>query len=149
MWDATNQFIDLLLKYLTDEDTCEKIWQIYLHPIMERRLSISYEKLDELLEVHKDHPMTTNSLFVNGAKQRRHESASKAIEERVKLRFQKAGQKVSADEITQFLSTLNASTTSNVDMDMIAAEDAFDHMNAFYEVNHRLPSLDTMIPDKL
>jgi hypothetical protein len=39
---------------------------------------------------------------------------------------------VSVDEITQMMSTIT--TKADLDMDMVAAEEAFDNMNAYYEV---------------
>jgi hypothetical protein len=66
---------------------------------MEEKLSLAYSKLDELLEVHKDYPMTTNSQFINNSRKTR-QDASKP----------------------------------DLDMDMVAAEEAFDNMNAYYEV---------------
>jgi hypothetical protein len=68
---------------------------------MEKSLELAEEKLKELLEVHKDHPLTTNHDF---------------IDNRRKLQ----GQRSEEEPIT--------------DMDLVAAEDAFDNMNAYYKV---------------
>lgn len=68
VWEATITFLELLLLHLTDADTCENIFQDWLHPIMEEKLNSSYGKLDELLEVHKDYPMTTNTNFIDNIK---------------------------------------------------------------------------------
>jgi len=43
-----------------------------------------------------------------------------------------SGQNLSVDEITQMMSTIP--TEADLDMDMVAAEEAFDNMNAYYEV---------------
>jgi hypothetical protein len=132
VWEATNRFLELLLKYLTDDDTCEKILRFWLYPIMEEKLGSAYDKLDELLEVHKDHPMTTNSSFIKNSKKPRKDYAKAELEERIKRKFMQPGQKVNIEEITNILSTM--SPEANLDMDMVAAEEAFDNMNAFYEV---------------
>lgn len=68
---------------------------------MEKSLEVAEEKLNEILEVHKDHPLTTNHDFI---KNRR-----------------KLQQKRSEEEPC-------------TDMDLVAAEDAFDNMNAYYKV---------------
>ena len=68
---------------------------------MDRSLELAEEKLLELLEVHKDHPMTTNHEF---------------IDNRRKLQQQRSEESLSTD------------------MDLVAAEDAFDNMNAYYKV---------------
>jgi hypothetical protein len=68
---------------------------------MEKNLEVAMEKLKELLEVHKDHPLTTNHDF---------------IKNRRKLQQQRDEEEPSAN------------------MDLVAAEDAFDNMNAYYKV---------------
>jgi len=68
---------------------------------MEKSLELAKEKLKELLEVHKDHPLTTNHDFIGN---------------RRKLQQQRSEEE------------------PGTDMDMVAAEDAFDNMNAYYKV---------------
>jgi hypothetical protein len=98
---------------------------------MEEKLNLAYSKLDELLEVHKDYPMTTNSHFINHSRTPRQDSSKKNLESMLRGRLQ-SGQDVSVDEITQMMSTIT--TKADLDMDMVAAEEAFDNMNAYYEV---------------
>lgn len=99
---------------------------------MEEKLHLAYSKLDELLEVHKDYPMTTNSHFINNSKNPRQDASKKDLESIIKRGLTQAGQSVSIDEITRMLSSM--STKTDVDMDMVAAEEALDNMNAYYEV---------------
>jgi len=83
---------------------------------MVERLNLAYSKLDELLEVHKDFPMTTNSDFG------RRSGASR-------LDARKENLVIKAD----------------LDMDMVAAEEAFDNMNAYYQVcSEHIPSTDPL-----
>jgi hypothetical protein len=98
---------------------------------MEEKLNLAYSKLDELLEVHKDYPMTTNSHFINHSGTARQDSSKKTLESMLMGRLQ-SGQNLSVDEITQMMSTISAK--ADLDMDMVAAEEAFDNMNAYYEV---------------
>jgi len=99
---------------------------------MEEKLNSAYGKLDELLEVHKDFPMTTNSHFVNKSKTLREGNSKEKFEEAMKGFLMQPGQKISMDEVSRLLSTMIPAT--NMDMDMVAAEEAFDNMNAYYEV---------------
>jgi hypothetical protein len=99
---------------------------------MEERLNSAYSKLDELLEVHKDYPMTTNSQFINNSKTPRQDATKTNLESLTKNGLLPSGQNVSVDELTRLLSTMSAK--ANLDMDMVAAEEAFDNMNAYYEV---------------
>jgi hypothetical protein len=98
---------------------------------MEEKLNLAYSKLDELLEVHKDYPMTTNSHFINNSKIPQEISSKRNLESTLKGRLE-SGQDVSINETTQMLSFMT--TQGDLDMDMVAAENAFDNMNAYYEV---------------
>jgi hypothetical protein len=101
---------------------------------MEKRLDCAYAKLDELLEVHKDYPMTTNSHFISSSKESREVNQKAKIEDVMQQAQLDSGQKISIEEISRLLSTLSAKP--NLDMDMVAAEEAFDNMNAYYEVKY-------------
>lgn len=79
VWDSTKRFIELVLQYLTDDEVCDKLLRYWLDPIMGERLEAANSKLDELLDVHKDHPMTTNYDFVDNRRriqQKRDEDGS-------------------------------------------------------------------------
>ena len=132
VWEAVNRFLELLLQHLTDDEARDNIYRLWLYPIMEEKLNSAYGKLDELLEVHKDFPMTTNSHFVNKSKTLRQGNSEEQFEEAMKGFLIQPGQKIGIDEVRRLLSTMTPIT--NMDMDMVAAEEAFDNMNAYYEV---------------
>ncbi|KAN0119549.1 P-loop containing nucleoside triphosphate hydrolase protein [Hyaloscypha variabilis] len=131
VWETTNKFLELLLRHLANEEVCENISRFWLYPAMEEKLNLAYSKLDELLEVHRDYPMTTNSDFITNSRASRRDSRKQDLGSLLKSRLQ-SGQAVQADEITQIISS--AATKADLDMDMVAAEEAFDNMNAYYEV---------------
>ena len=131
VWDTTIRFLEFLLKYLTDDDTCEKILKFWLIPVMEEKLNLAYSKLDELLEVHEDYPMTTNIHFIQKSKTPRLDHAKDELERKIKQQF--AGdQIVSIHDISRIMSSMKS--TSSSEMDLVAAEEALDNMNSFYEV---------------
>jgi hypothetical protein len=68
VWDTTNGFLELLLRYLTHNDAFEKILRFWLYLMMTKELEAARGKLDELLEVCKDHPITTNSHFTQNSR---------------------------------------------------------------------------------
>ncbi|KAH8814894.1 P-loop containing nucleoside triphosphate hydrolase protein [Xylogone sp. PMI_703] len=123
VWEATVRFLELLLKHLADDDTCERILQYFLYPIMEQKLQTAYNKLDELLSVHEDYPMTTNSNYIYSNKSRRQKDTDKRSEALIGL-----GQDSGITGISDALSTI----------DMVTAEEAFDKMNSFYGVTLNL-----------
>jgi hypothetical protein len=98
---------------------------------MEEKLNLAYSKLDELLEVRKDYPMTTNYDFINTSKLPRQGSSNGNLEAILRGRLG-LGQDVSVDEITRMLSAMTSK--ADLDMDMVAAEEAFDNMDAYYKV---------------
>jgi hypothetical protein len=103
---------------------------------MEERLSSAYRKLDELLEVHKDYPMTTNSQFINNSKTYRQNKNTEQFNNAVEEAGLQPGQKLSLEDFSRLLPSKRP--TAILDMDMVAAEEAFDNMNAYYEVSHTL-----------
>lgn len=110
---------------------CENVFRFWLQPIMDENLNLAYSKLDDLLEVHKDYPMTTNSVFLSNSKKRRQDSSKEVLESMLNGRSH-PDKDLGIDEIAKMMSTIT--TKENLDMDMVAAEEAFDNMNAYYEV---------------
>lgn len=97
---------------------------------MEEKLSLAYEKLAELLAVHEDQPMTTNTQFLSNSKINRPQNPDNEL-----LKMIKDGDLEDADD-AEIAKLLSASRKNDqTDMDMLAAEEAFDNMNAFYEVH--------------
>jgi len=131
VWETVNRFLELLLRHLTDEDVCENVFRFWLQPIMDENLNLAYSKLDDLLEVHKDYPMTTNSVFLSNSKKRRQDSSKEVLESMLNGRSH-PDKDLGVDEIAKMMSTIT--TKENLDMDMVAAEEAFDNMNAYYEI---------------
>jgi len=121
-----------VLQYLSDDDAHEKILRLWLNPIMSKKLDAANAKLVELLEVHKEHPLTTNHHFLDNRKKLQEKSAQAQLQDMLNRKFNEPNQKLSVDDISRLMSNLN--TTVNPDMDMVAAEDAFDNMLAYYEV---------------
>jgi hypothetical protein len=131
VWEATNQFLELVLKHLTDEEASDKIFSFWIYPIMEQKLEAAHRKLDELIEVHKDHPITTNPHFIENRKKPRHKQE---LELALQNEFKKPSQKITLYEINEVLSYVDRNF--NLDIDLMAAEEALDNMNAFYEVRY-------------
>jgi hypothetical protein len=71
-WDTTSRFLNQVLSYLPmDDDTHNKIRQFWLNSKMMERLETAFDKLHELLDVHKEYPMTANRYFMRKTKQLR------------------------------------------------------------------------------
>lgn len=96
---------------------------------MEEKLQLAYAKLDELLEVHKDHPMTTNIQFIKNSRSLQQPNNTDDAMRKAPL---PSIQKLSSDDSSRSLSTTEPK--KKFDMDMVAAEQALDNMKAFYEV---------------
>jgi len=92
---------------------------------------LAYSKLEELLEVHKDYPMTTNSQFISHSRPPQQDPSMRDLESTLRARLQ-TGHNMSVAEISQMLSNLN--TKPDFDMDMVAAEEALDNMDSYYQV---------------
>lgn len=101
---------------------------------MEEKLTKAFGKLEELTEVHKDQPMTINHYFTDNVRklQQINSSSAAGIEERLKAEFGQASRLLTVKDVASIMATVSPKT--NPDMDMVAAEDAFDNMNAYYKV---------------
>ncbi|KUJ13385.1 uncharacterized protein LY89DRAFT_672602 [Mollisia scopiformis] len=108
VWDTVNSFLDILFRYLANEDTSENIRRYCLAPKMVERLELAFTKLDELLVIHDEPPMTTDLEFLRRSKM---QTAAGA----------------------QFLFTSGNGREKDV-VDFAAAEEAFDIMLSYYEV---------------
>jgi hypothetical protein len=96
--------------------------------------------------------MTTNYDFINTSKLPRQGSSNGNLETILRGRLE-SGQDVSIDEITRMLSAMTSK--ADLDMDMIAAEEAFDNMDAYYKVwrlfisQKNPPNITQLIPFRL
>jgi len=135
-WEITNRFLGLVLQHLTDDDVCEKLLRLWLNPIMAQKLEAAYDKLDELLDVHKEHPLTTNHYFMDNRKKFQQKDTKDEMQRKLKS-VTKPGQMMSVDDISLLMLNLNSDV--GFDMDMLAAEDAYDNMMAYYKVNIAVP----------
>ncbi|KFZ04293.1 hypothetical protein V502_10260 [Pseudogymnoascus sp. VKM F-4520 (FW-2644)] len=117
-WEETNRFLGVVLQYLADDDVCEKILRLWLNPIMAEKLDAAYGKLDELLEVYKEQPLTINHYFTDNRK--------------------KLQQRDTKDEMQRKLNSIANPGQMVPDMDILAAEEAYDNMTAYYKVAMKL-----------
>jgi hypothetical protein len=100
---------------------------------MDEMLDSAYEKLNELLEVHKDQPMTINHYFMDSRREIIEENILDGLEEILQNELSN-GRNLDLHRVSQIRSSLKSTADSKMDMDMVAAEDAFDNMQAFYKV---------------
>ena len=94
-------------------------------------MKLAYRKLDELLEVHQDYPLTTNIHFIKNSQKPRLDHVKVELERRIKEEIA-GSQTVSIQDISRIMSAMES--TSSLKMDLMAAEEALDNMNSFYEV---------------
>lgn len=101
---------------------------------MEEKLTAAYDKLDELLEVHKAPPLTTNSQFIMESTENRQKAAKDEIEKLIKqeVAIKNFTSAVKIEDISRIVANMKLPISS--DMDMMAAEEAFNSMNSFYQV---------------
>jgi hypothetical protein len=127
VWGSASNFLELVLQYLTDESTCEKVLSLWLNGKMEKRRDMAYTKLDELLEVHKEHPMTMNYRLMSAIDDSALSDSDDEDDE----------ENVSVSSLDSKNETHKQKSTApaNRHPDLIAAEKAFDHMNAYYKVS--------------
>ncbi|MCJ1479574.1 hypothetical protein MMC13_008260 [Lambiella insularis] len=132
VWEYINKFIEGLLLHQTDTVVADSILRIWLQPIMEQRLTAAYEELEKLVAVHKEEPMTLNHYFLDNVKKRKQRDIKDDFEERLRKKFVEPDQTLSISDVAAIMASVNPGISP--DMDLVAAEDAFDNMQAFYKV---------------
>jgi hypothetical protein len=127
--------VEQALQHLTDATVSDALLRHLLDPLMDQRLKLAYEKLDELMAVHKEHPETRNHYFTdryNALQRNRSEAKTTQVLEEL---FQRRAN-VTEDDIPRLLILLRQN--SEPDMDLVAAESTFNAMEAFYKVRQLL-----------
>ena len=119
------------MQHLTDAEVCEVLFRELLDPIMDAKLDLAVSKIRELINVYKDHPATLNHYFQENVTALRNARQEPLIEERLRNLFSDRSQIYEGD-IPLLVSALQFDDTP--DMNRKAAEEVFDHMNAFYKV---------------
>ena len=102
---------------------------------MEQRLEAAYSKLRELTAVHQQAPMTTNHETLNFVRNNLRSSVSGDLKDKLEdLSQQSDGTEapINAEDAAAILSLTGRNTSTQ--SDLVAAEDALDNMQAFYEV---------------
>lgn len=134
VWSITQNFLSLVVAYLTDDHTGSLLQNLQLSSSMSTKLVVANSKLDELLEVHKEAPLTVNPGFVNKVHSIR-EAANRAdwaYGERLRSGYEglRAMEDFSMDDYYESIRSI----TADHDKDMVAAKEALVVMQAYYEV---------------
>ena len=120
------------LQHLTDATVSEALLRNLIDPVMEQWLKSAYAKLDELLEVHKEHPETRNHYFTDTYNALQRKRNAKRTTQVLQEAFRKRCD-MNENDIPQLLALLN--DEDEIDMDLIAAESTFNAMQAFYKAS--------------
>ena len=137
VWESTKSFLDQALHHFTDSGVSDAILRYLIDPIMEEKLSKAYLKLEELLAVHREAPLTTNHYFRDNVQDLQQKRNGVAVEEKLRSAFV-GRENLTENDIPYLLSLIQPKVSP--DMDRVAAEDAFDNMNAFYKVTDTGPA---------
>jgi len=62
---TTKSFVKQVLQYLTDATVSDALLRHLLDPVMDKRLTLAYGKLHELMAVHKERPETRSYHFTD------------------------------------------------------------------------------------
>lgn len=130
---AVKILIERILEHLAEPVLGDALLRVWLDPLMDECLQKARAKLDELLAVREKHPITTNHYFRDTAhrmRRKRHELS--LWTELSALLIENEG-KLTAANIPGIISAIYPEEV-DPDMDVEAAEEVFDNMNAFYKV---------------
>ncbi|KAH6676259.1 dynamin family protein [Halenospora varia] len=135
VWNATKGFLEQALRHLTDATVSDNLLRYLLDPAMDRRLTLAYSKLDELMAVHKEHPETRNHYFTDRYNVLQRKQSEAKTTQVLEEAFERRGELTEKD-IPRLLEMLHQN--AEADMDLVAAESTFNAMEAFYKVAMKL-----------
>lgn len=135
VWQATRVLLERVVEHLTDSDLGDKLFRFLLDSLMDDLLRKAQVKLGEINAVRDKAPATTNHYFRDTVtKMRRDRDIARMRPKLTRLIDQVSSAQVGLGiyHINDII--LTAYPDVEPDMDIAAAEDVFDYMNAFYKV---------------
>lgn len=135
VWQATRVLLERVVEHLTDSDLGDKLFRFLLDSLMDDLLRKAQVKLGEINAVRDKAPATTNHYFRDTVtKMRRDRDIARMRPKLKRLIDQKLLEQggLGTRHINDII--LTAYPDVEPDMDIAAAEDVFDYMNAFYKV---------------
>ena len=132
VWDAVNVLVERILEYLAEPVLGDALLRIWLDPLMDECLRNAHTKLDELLAVREKDPVTTNHYFRETVYKMRLERHNLSLTEKLSALFEENMGRLTTKDIPEIASITCPKV--DPDMDVDAAEEIFDNVNAFYKV---------------
>lgn len=132
VWRATKVLVERVLEYVAEPVLSDAILRVWLDPLMDECLRNAHAKLDELLAVREKHPITTNPYFRDAVQDMRLKRHEVRLTKELSALFSKKGGKLTPEHINDIIDITYPEV--DPDMDVDAAEEVFDNMNAFYKV---------------
>ncbi|KAJ4367254.1 hypothetical protein N0V85_009141 [Neurospora sp. IMI 360204] len=137
-WKAAQDFLDLVIDYLTDEPAYRALKQEIFDPAMKGILNEMNAKIAELLKPHQSgHPITYNQDFVTALrtarKDRMVKDPSKIIAEFFRVSSLSQPVTINGAYNLEFLAQAISDCTP-LEMKHFAAKEALDCLNAYYKV---------------
>ncbi len=128
----TKVFVEEALQHLTDATVSDALLRNLLDPIMDKRLTLAYAKLQELMAVHREYPETRNPHFVERYNALQRNQWTVKTTKLLQKAFEGNDDSMNARDIPQLLTILRQDI--GTDADLVAAESTFNAMQAFYQV---------------
>lgn len=132
VWDAVTVLVDRVLEYLAEPILGDALRRIWLGPLMDECLRNAHTKLDELLAIREKDPLTTNHYFKDTVYKMRLERQELSLTQKLSDLFWRCEGTLTAEKIPEIVSLMCPQV--DPDMDVDAAEELLDNMNAFYKV---------------
>lgn len=136
VWQATRVLLERVVEHLTEPDLGDLLFRFLLDPLMDEFLRNAQTKLAELNAVRDKAPVTTNHYFRDTVAKMRRDRDIAMMKPKLKhlidLNQSQVGG-IGTRDIPAII--LAAYPDVEPDMDMLAAEDVFDYMSAFYKVS--------------
>lgn len=122
------------LRHKADQRVADTYFNHKLGPQMDELLEVANLSLDELLAVHKNHPLTVNSDYRKKLQLAEAKRLTRQLTPSIEEYAEQRGKSTEAEAMEEFIMR-TVGTTSEENMDLAAAEYALDAMLAYYQVS--------------
>ena len=134
VWRKVKVFLEEVARFLAEDDVCDALFRLCIDPLMDKKLKAAKSEGSKLALQQSRHPTTYNYYFTESAKKM--ESMQKEdIRARLRTYFGDRGPTYFDPKNINSLADLLVPGSSEPNMDRVAANSTFDHMQAYYKVS--------------
>ena len=136
VWRKVKLFLENLARFLAEDEVCDALFRLCIDPLMDKKLKAAKNEVSKLTLQQSRHPMTYNHYFTENVakKESKHKDEIRA---KLQAYFGGGAARLFDPKDINWLAEYLAPKSQELNMDRVAANSTFDHMQAYYKVSHQ------------